>query len=200
VPRWQPGENVVLRYFDRGPHCPTGALPARDVSTGDAPALWLASGTSVKWLGVAGRPLKEVPEEERYTQPLDVIDRPWTGDGVLILGRPGRAHSIWLFWENWRFAGWYVQLEDPWRSSRFGFDTADHTLDIWIESDGSWRWKDEHELDVAVELGFSSTEQAAAFRAEGERVIAEWPFPTGWEDWRADPSWPVPSVPGDWYA
>jgi hypothetical protein len=49
-------------------------------------------------------------------------------------------------------------------------------------------------------LGFFSTEQAAAFRAEGERVIAEWPFPTGWEDWRADPSWPVPSVPGRWAA
>ncbi len=196
--RWQPGEAVVLRYFNHGR--PTGALPTRAVSSEERPVLWLAAGTTVKWPGVAGRLVREVPLAERFTQPLDAIDRPWTGDGVLILGRPGRAHSIWLFWENGRFAGWYVNLEDPWQPCRLGFDTADHTLDIWVESDGSWRWKDEHELDVAVELGFFSSEQAAAFRAEGERVIEEWPFPTGWENWRADPSWPVPQVPDEWQA
>jgi uncharacterized protein len=87
-----------------------------------------------------------------------------------------------------------------WRPCRFGFDTEDHALDIWIETDGSWQWKDEHELEVGVEVGFFSPEQAAAFRAEGERVIAEWPFPTGWEHWRADPSWPIPSVPAEWEA
>jgi predicted RNA-binding protein associated with RNAse of E/G family len=87
-----------------------------------------------------------------------------------------------------------------WRPCRFGFDTEDHALHIWIETDGSWQWKDEHELEVGVEVGFFSPEQAAAFRAEGERVIAEWPFPTGWEHWRADPSWPIPSVPAEWEA
>jgi len=190
--RWEPGETVVLRYLHRGRLI--GALPTRAVSTSDGPVLWLASGTPVKWPGVAGRHVREVPLDERYTLTLDPIDRPWEDDGILILGRPGRAHSIWLFWENWRFAGWYVQLEDPWRPSRLGFDTGDHTLDLWIESDGSWQWKDEHELEVAVEVGFYSSEQAAAFRAEGERVIAEWPFPTGWEEWRPDPSWPVPAA------
>ncbi len=194
----EPGETVVLRYFKCGR--PVGALPTRAVSTDDGPVLWLASGTPAKWPGVAGRPVSELPLEERYTLPLSVVDRPWKGDGVLILGHPGRAHSIWLFWEDWRFAGWYVQLEAPWRPCRFGFDTEDHTLDIWIASDGSWHWKDESELDAAVELGFFSSGQAAAFRAEGARVIAEWPFPTGWEGWRADPSWPVPSVPGGWEA
>jgi hypothetical protein len=38
---------------------------------------------------------------------------PWQGDGVLILGRPGRAHSIWLFWDDRGFAGWYINLEEP---------------------------------------------------------------------------------------
>jgi hypothetical protein len=36
---------------------------------------------------------------------------------------------------------------------------------------------------------------AAAARAEGERVIAEWPFPTGWEDFRPDPAWQLPRLP-----
>ena len=37
---------------------------------------------------------------------------------------------------------------------------------------------------MAVRYGHHTAADAAAFRAEGERVLAEWPFPTGWEDWR----------------
>src|SRR5215207_3099689 len=64
--------------------------------------------------------------------------------------------------------------------------------------DGSWRWKDVDELDVAIDVGFYTPEEAAAFRAEGEAVIAEWPFPTGWEAWEPDPAWPLPTLPADW--
>lgn len=199
VAGWRPGDTVVLRYFNRGR--PTGALPTRAVSIeSDRVVLWLAGGTAVKWPGVGGRHVRDLSLEERYAVPWEAIDGPWRGDGVLILGRPGRAHSIWLFWENWDFTGWYVNLEQPWQPSRLGFDSEDHTLDLWVERDGTWRWKDEHELDVAVGLGFFSHEQAVAFRAEGERVVAEWPFPTGWEDWRPDPSWRVPVLPREWDA
>jgi hypothetical protein len=192
---WLPGETVVLRHFNRGR--PVGALPTRVVS-GDGPVLWLAPGTLVTRPGIAGRGVREVPLEERYTRPWEQLEGSWTGDGILIVGRPGRAHSIWLFWEGEQFAGWYVNLEAPWRPFRLGFDTEDHALDVWIESDGSWEWKDEHELAVAVEMGFFGAERAAAIRAEGERVLAEWPLPTGWEEWRPDPAWPVPTLPRGW--
>lgn len=194
--RWQPGDAVVLRYFKRDR--PVGALPTRAVATSGDPALWLAPGTSVMWPAIRGNPAREVPLEQRYGVPWASIGKPWVGDGVLILGRPQRAHSIWLFWNNWRFTGWYVNLEAAWRPSRLGFDTEDHELDLWIEGSGSWRWKDEHDLDVAVQSGLFTAGEAAAFRAEGERVVAEWPFPTGWEDWRPDPAWSVPTVPEDW--
>lgn len=187
----------MLRYFNQGR--PVGALPTRVVSP-DGLVLWLAPRTPVARPGIEGRGVREVPLEDRYSQPWEPIDGSWTGDGVLIVGRPERAHSIWLFWDGERFAGWYVNLEAPWRRSRLGFDTEDETLDVWIESDGSWEWKDEHELAVAVEVGFFGAQQAAAIRAEGERVLAEWPFPTGWEEWRPDPSWPVPSLPDGWEA
>jgi uncharacterized protein len=173
-------------------------MPTRMVSADGSPVLWLPPGAGVMRPGVGGRYVREVSVEEAYTLPLSPIERPWHGGGVLIIGRPGRAHSTWLFWEGETFAGWYVNLEAAWRPSRYGFDTEDHTLDLWIDPDGAWRWKDEDELAVAVELGFHTREQADEFRAEGERVIAEWPFPTGWEDWRPDPSWPATSLPADW--
>jgi hypothetical protein len=67
--------------------------------------------------------------------------------------------------------------------------TCWNELDIWVDVDGSWRWKDEDDLEAAVRHGAFSQEQAANFRTEGERVIAESPFPTGWESWQPDPSW-----------
>ena len=67
-----------------------------------------------------------------------------------------------------------------------------------VEPDGSWRWKDEDELETAVRVDFFTPPEAEAIRGEGEAVVAEWPFPTGWEDWRADPTWPLPTLPADW--
>jgi len=31
-------------------------------------------------------------------------------------------------------------------------------------------------------------------------VLADPPWPTGWEAWRPDPSWPVPELPPGWDA
>ena len=59
------------------------------------------------------------------------------------------------------------------------------------------------ELAEAVEVGLFTSEQARAIRAEGECVIARvesWspPFDEGWEHWRPDPDWPLPSLPEGW--
>ena len=159
------------------------------------PVIWVAPGTPVKWPGVDGRMIREASLEERFTGPWEAVDVAWQGEGVLIVGRPARAHSIWLFPDS---SGWYVQLEQPWRPWRLGFDTEDHALDVLAEPDGSWRWKDEDELETALRIGFFTKHQADAIREEGEAVIAEWPFPTRWEDWRPEPTWPLPTLPPDW--
>jgi uncharacterized protein len=118
-----------------------------------------------------------------------------TSREALALTRPGAAHSIYLFWDDGRFSHWYVNLEEPLRRNAVGFDTFDHKLDLIVEADGAWRWKDEDELEEAARRGILD---AAAVRAEGERVLAAWPFPTGWEAWRPDPAWPVPQLPAGW--
>ena len=73
-------------------------------------------------------------------------------------------------------------------------------LDLVVEPDGTWRWKDEDELAETVEVGRFTREQAAAVRAEGERAVEAieargWPFGEGWEDWAPDPGWPLPQLP-----
>lgn len=106
-------------------------------------------------------------------------------------GRPHRSED-----EDWRLGSLvHVNLQDPFRLDEHGYATEDHALDVVVEPDGSWRWKDEDELADAVRAG--RVDEAAA-RAEGERVLAEAPFPTGWEGYRPDPDWPVPELPAGW--
>ena len=128
------------------------------------------------------------------------VEHVWAGNHALRLLRPGASHCLYLLWaeEDWAFEGWYVNLQAPYVRSPLGFDTRDHALDVVVKPDGSWRWKDEDHLELAVQVGAFTEEEAAEIRAEGERVVSEWPFPTGWEDWRPDPAWPIPDLPARW--
>jgi len=72
-----------------------------------------------------------------------------------------------------------------------------------VDPDRSWHWKDEDHLAEALEIGLFTPEQAKAMRTEGERAIERierWsaPFDEGWENWRPDLDWPLPSIPDGW--
>jgi len=124
----------------------------------------------------------------------------WLGHGVLMLQRPGEAHAVWVFWQGARrdFAGWYVNIQEPFRRTPHGYDTQDLELDIWVPKEGSWRWKDDELLEERVREGRFTPAQVTAVRAEGRRVVAEldagrrW-WDSAWADWRPDPAWPTPA-------
>ena len=140
------------------------------------------------------------------TKGWEVADAdPWWND-TLRLVRPGAAHSVLLFWSEAEstFQGWYVNLEEPMQRTAIGFDYMDQTLDIVVSPDLSeWRWKDEDELQQALDAGIVSEETALRIRAEGERVIESMdrrdpPFNGDWERWRPDPGWAVAVLPAGW--
>lgn len=160
--------------------------------------VWVAPETPVRWPRGARLPIADLAKE---CWPHE--EARWYG-GRLMIAEAGASHSVYVTWgRDGEFVGWYVNLEEPWRESPYGFDTTDHLLDIWIEPDRSWRWKDEDDLAEAVELGIFTAEKAAEIRAEGERAverIESWtsPFDAGWERWRPNPGWPVPELPDNW--
>jgi hypothetical protein len=129
----------------------------------------------------------------------------WHGNGVLMLQRPDEAHAVWVFWHGPErvFRGWYVNLQEPFRRTSFGYDTQDLELDIWIPADGPWQWKDEHLLDQRVREGRFTPAQAETARAEGRRVAAEldagrrW-WDQSWAAWTPDPEWPTPTFQPSW--
>jgi hypothetical protein len=152
-------------------------------------ALWMPPGTPAM--------LPIDPAGKRIRIPGDSweLEQEIATRNTVCLGRPGRRHSIYVFWRNDELDVWYVNFEEPLRRTPVGFDTFDEKLDLIVMPDGSYRWKDEDELEQAAALGLLD---ADAVRAEAARVLEEWPFPTGWEDWRPDPSWPVPRLPEGW--
>jgi predicted RNA-binding protein associated with RNAse of E/G family len=114
----------------------------------------------------------------------------------ICVARPGRAHSVYVFWgDGGEVEHWYVNFEQPLRRTPVGFDTFDEKLDLIVRPDGSYRWKDEDELEQAAAAGLLDPDEV---RAEAQRVLEEWPFPTGWEEWRPDPAWPLPQLPQGW--
>jgi Protein of unknown function (DUF402) len=185
---WQAGDEIVWRSKWRGRTY--AGIPVRVVrDAADETAVYLAEGTR---FGFAEWPFEGAhPWESRGA---------WTGHGVLIQLRPGEAHSIWHFWTGpeRRFACWYVNLQEPYVRDGMAFDSRDNELDVVIAPDGAWRWKDEELMEDWVRQGRFTREEVAAIRREGERVLAAWPFPTGWEEWEPDPAWPVPELPQDW--
>jgi hypothetical protein len=204
---WHSGDQILLRHRRLGPV--SYAWPVTVVSdASERTLLYLRPGTPIKRRVMPdGMPFdRQLPYREAYLVPLRVGDGTWTTHHVLIEVRPGDAFDIRHFWaEDWSFRGWYVNLQQPVARVRTGFDTADHVLDIWVDPDGTWRWKDEHEMAEAVRIGRFGTEEAATIRQAGESVIPrietrQPPFDGSLVSWRPDPAWSLPSLPGNWNA
>ena len=190
---WQRGEIVVHREIWR-----------------DRP--WIASPVVV----VEDSPellVTYLPEEAPFVFPPSADGRPhpwagkrhWEGHGMLALRRPGEACSVMHFWQapERRFAGWYLNLEEPFRRTATGYDTQDLELDVWIPVDEDWRFKDEDMLEQRVSEGRFTEEQATAIRALGEQIgtrldCGERWWDEQWASFEPDPAWRAPAFPGGW--
>ncbi|MFE1442177.1 DUF402 domain-containing protein [Streptomyces sp. NPDC058739] len=203
---WAPGSRILWRYRENGG---TGFHIARPVTVvrddAELLAVWLAPGTEcVKPVLADGTPVHLEPLASRYTKPRAVLRDRWFGTGVLKLARPGLPWSVWLFWEpGWLFKNWYVNLEEPLSRWAGGVDSEDHFLDIVVDPDRSWHWRDEDEFAQAQRDGLVDAGLAGRVRDAGRsavEAIEAWgpPFADGWQDWRPNASWAVPSLPDDW--
>ena len=194
--RWQPGDQIVRRELCLGrPWLGQAAFVVED--SDELLALYVAEGSKHEY------PEGDWPGGKHPWQPKDR----WRGHGVLQLQRPGEAHAVWLFWRGPErvLACWYVNLQAPFRRTPLGIDTQDHELDIVIQPNGDWRFKDEQYLEAWIRLGRWTEDDVAAIRAEGARIAAEldagrrW-WSDGWADWVPEPEWRGGELPPGWDA
>jgi predicted RNA-binding protein associated with RNAse of E/G family len=195
--RFEAGTPVALRdVWEGSVWAARAALVVED--TPDQVMLYIPVGT--RWFAPVrkGRRLKiQQPDfelAELRNDDLHVLSFAWpdTFAAVLLEFRP-----------DWSPLRWYVNLEEPLRRSAIGFDTLDHKLDVILELDGSWWWKDEDELAEAIRRGVIPAEREARLRTAAERAVQriverDPPFDRDWTTWRPDPAWPIPELPGGW--
>ncbi len=206
IERWQAGDVIVLRYLRNTPG--DVVEPVRVVHDGDDyVALYMAVGTPLKVQATRDgqRLTREIPFLEREGMIGGFADAEWTTNHALMLYKPGRMSAIMLFWRDpdWEFVGWYGNIQAPLKRNHLGFDTADYLLDVSIDPDLAWRWKDEDEWELAREHRLIAADLLDDVRREGERIIADvearsWPFAAGFESWRPDSAWPIPELLANW--
>lgn len=153
-------------------------------------ALWMPKGAPALYPVDSEGAEVRIPTAERT-----LAERLTTRHSLALLS-PAARHSIWLFWDPpGEFEHWYVNFERTLGWSGRCFDIVDEKLDLIVAPDGALRWKDEDELEHADALGLL---EAETVRAEADRVVETWPFPTGWEQFEPNPEWPVPRFPTGW--
>lgn len=194
----------LLRRYLRGPHA--SWLQATRVVAVDERGLllWLPVGAGfASRVKPDGTAVRAEPIEEFGAAQL----RPgsWLGRSALMLMPPGRAHSVWWWFSETGFDGWYVNLEarSPlWvEDGVLGVDVWDAELDIVALPDRSWQWKDLDDLAAVTGLpGYWDSVGAAEIWAEGSRAVADldagrFPFDGTWCDFEPDPGWPIPRLP-----
>jgi hypothetical protein len=208
--RFQRDRLLLRRYFQRAGQL--SRVWVGHVAADDEYGLWLwvATGSPVVEVRAAdGRIQRAVPFAEWGRVPKALVEVPWQGDALLL--HPHDAeYSVWFFFTPaGTFDRWYVNLENPavrWDDGAVaGVDTVDHDLDIVVDPDRTWRWKDEDEF--AEHLRYPDlywVSDADAVRAAGERVVklveaGDFPFDGTGTDFRPPPHWPVPAaVPAGW--
>jgi len=151
--------------------------------------LWHPAGTPAL-VPYAGDRLLRIPGDESWE--LRRAPAHVASVGIVCLGA---RHSTWLNWRDGAFEGWYVNFERDTRLTPVSLDVVDEKLDLVIQPDGRLRVKDFDELLTAARAEYLHLGDVLE---EAVRVLRDPPWPTGLEDFRADPAWPVPEFPKGW--
>ncbi|AHH95319.1 DUF402 domain-containing protein [Kutzneria viridogrisea] len=199
---WTEGDTALLRFCRLDGSL--GQVHPLRVLSDDGQRLvgWLPRDTPIVGTRLEdGTDPRDLPLEVRFTTPRKRFPDTWRRTSTLRVVDDNEWSSTWWFFDSaGEFLGWYVNLEIPLGRGESTVDRVDGALDVWVEPDRRWEWKDEDEADASVDAGRMTAEHLAQLRAEGERLIAlaeaaRFPFDGTWCDFRPDPSWPAPTLP-----
>jgi predicted RNA-binding protein associated with RNAse of E/G family len=202
---WKPGEIISWRgiYRDRIWHAQTVIVVQ------DAP------GETV----VALLPGTECMAPEGYLQGKNSSQRRWNFkenywqlekyswriNRLLLLLEPEKYYSIIYFWkqETNEFLCYYINFQLPFQRTHRGIDTLDLDLDLIINPDFSYEWKDVDDYQKAIENGVIFPEWVQGIEAAKQEIFEklekrQYPFDGSWLNWMPDTTWSPPKLPENW--
>jgi len=219
-PRWTAGDHLTLRFVGHDNGVAMGYPQLVVADTEDELILFQPAGTTVE-----NRRYTEVNRRaeafsgtsrtlpDPFVPALDTLRIIPTGASHAIEllyafdGQPNPPYLPWAAPET-TLRGAKINIQTPLRRTAIGVDTTDNRLDLTMRDDLRWSWKDADQVVDCVAVGLTYPDEAVAFYAEAERVIAQIEAGCGhfaggfarWLDWRPDPAWEAPSLPPDWHA
>jgi protein associated with RNAse G/E len=129
----------------------------------------------------------------------------WHTNRLLHVIEVDKYYSTVYFWnhENNEFLFYYINFQLPFRRNHCSIDTLDLDLDIVINPDFSFEWKDLDDYQRAIEAGVIQPQWADEIEIEKAEVLhrlekREYPFDNSWLDWGPDPDWSTPTLPNGW--
>lgn len=204
---WSRGETILHQEVWRGKLWAARPLTVVEDSP-DRLVLWCPRGT-VRRVPVTPPTREKAPTRgERIASLLDLGDwvleeREWDVSTLWLL-EPDTWHAVWVSWlpdgQHW---GWYINFQEPFRRTDRGFQALDLMLDILVDSDLTWRWKDEDEFDAMIRCNLYDEVVEKRVRTEAAEVIRriennERPFNEPWPKWIPEPDWGTPVLPQGW--
>ncbi|HEV2068182.1 MAG TPA: DUF402 domain-containing protein [Acidimicrobiales bacterium] len=204
---WRPGEVIVHQETWKGRVWAARPLVVVEDEP-DRLVLWLPAGTVRK---VPMTPPIRPDAGERKAGIVDLlekcdwvyVDHVWKVSNLWIL-HPGDWHAVWIGWfPGGETLGWYINLQEPFQRTPIGIEAMDMMLDVVVDPDRTWSWKDEDEFDDLLARGIFEERLGEKVRSEARRVIAALeasrpPFDHDWHGWSAPAGWGVPTLPEGW--
>ena len=153
---------------------------------------------------------KDIPGETRWQEArhADIALREveWQTNRILIFLEPEKYYSCFLFWDQQtdQFGCYYINFQLPYRRSHCGFDTLDLDLDIVIDPQYNWKWKDVDEYQAGIQEGGILDEWVQGIQRSQAEVLDRitrhrYPLDGSWYHWRPDASWLPPTLPDRWH-
>jgi hypothetical protein len=129
----------------------------------------------------------------------------WRTNRLLIILVPEAFYSTMLFWDDAsnQFLCYYINFQVPFKRRQWGIDTLDLDLDIVIDPDFSFKWKDEEDYQKAIEHGLITPEWVQGIENAKPEIFDKlekrlYPFDGSWLGWKPDPNWEPPKLPENW--
>jgi len=129
----------------------------------------------------------------------------WKTNRLLLIFEPEKYYSIILFWNDKsnEFLCYYINFQLPFQRNHCAVDTLDLDLDLVINPDFTYEWKDVEDYQKAIEHGIILPEWTRQIDAATAEVLnklekRQYPFDGSWLDWMPDSNWSPPQLPENW--
>ena len=129
----------------------------------------------------------------------------WRTNRLLILLEPDTYYSTMFFWraDSNDFLLYYINFQLPFQRSHCGIDTLDLDLDLIINPDFSFRWKDEDDYQKAIDHEVIMPEWTQEIEIAKKEIFKklekrQYPYDGSWLNWMPDPHWLPPKLPKNW--